>query len=78
MYLAQEIEYSVQTGRALSILFECLFPLTGFGATDSGVDCRNLCIIIIAPTLMFVALGPSVVVSGFRSAGVTGTVTATG
>ena len=39
MYLAQAVEYSVQTGRALSISFEWLFPLTGFVASESGINC---------------------------------------
>ena len=77
MYLARAVEYLVQIGRTRSGSFEWLLPLTGFRASESGVDCRILCIIIVAPTLMFVTSGPSVAVSGFGSAGVAGIVTAT-
>ena len=41
MYLDRAIEYSVQIGRARSISFEWLFPLTGFRASESGVDCLS-------------------------------------
>ena len=57
--------------------FEWLLPMAGFGATESGVDRRILGIVIVASTLMFVALGPTIVVSSFGSAGVAGTVAAT-
>ena len=55
MYLAQAIEYSVQTGQALSISFEWLFPLTGFVASESGIDCRILGIVAINAALVLVA-----------------------
>ena len=55
--LARPIEYSVQTGWIISVSFEWLLLLTGFGATESGVDCHILYIIIVALTLMFVASG---------------------
>ena len=47
MYLAQAIEYSVQVGRALGISFEWLLPLTGFRASESGIDGRIFSIIAI-------------------------------
>ena len=55
VYLAQAIEYSVQIGRAWSISFEWLFPLTGFRASESGIDCRILSIVAINVALVFVA-----------------------
>ena len=58
-------------------MFEWLLPLSGFGATKSGVDFRILYSIIVAPMLMFVAWGPSITVSGFGSAGVAGTIAST-
>ena len=76
--LARPVEYAVQAGRSFFVSFEWLLPLTGFGATESGVDRRILCIIIVASTLMFVASGPSVLVSSFGSAWVAGTVAAVG
>src|SRR3954471_1100492 len=42
MNLARAIEYAVQTGRALVVLFEWLLPLTGFMASESGIYCRIL------------------------------------
>ena len=55
MYLARPIEYTVQTGRARSASFEWPFPLTGFRASESGIDYRILGIIAIDAALMFVA-----------------------
>ena len=55
MYLTRAIEYAVQTGQARSASFKWLFPLTGFRAFESGIDCRILTIIIVNAALMFVA-----------------------
>ena len=55
MYLAQAIEYSVQTGRPRSASFEWLFPLTGFRTFESGIDCRILGIVVVDVALVFVA-----------------------
>ena len=55
MYLAQAVEYSVQAGRAPRIPFECLFLLTGFRASESGIDCRILGIVAVNAALVFVA-----------------------
>ena len=68
MYLAQAIEYSVQTGRALSILFEWLFPLTGFRAFESGIDCRILTIVAIDAALVLVTTRPAISVLEIRTA----------
>ena len=54
MYLARAIEYTVQTGWARSASFEWLFPLTGFRAFESGIDCRILGIVAVNAALMFV------------------------
>ena len=48
------------------------------GATKSGVDRRVFGIVSVALTLVFVALGPAVAVSGFRSARFACVVLATG
>ena len=56
MYLIGAVEYSVQIGRAWSRSFEWLFPLTGFRASESGIDCRILGIVAIDAALMFVAM----------------------
>ena len=62
MYLAQAIEYSVQTGRAWSISFEWLFPLTGFGGSESDINCRILSIVAVNSALVHVATRPAIVV----------------
>ena len=38
--LTRAIEYAVQTRQAWIASFERLFPLTGFRATESGINCR--------------------------------------
>ena len=63
--LTWAIEYAVQAGRAVIISFIWLLPLTGPGATESGVDCHVLSIITVASTSIFVASGLAVAVSGF-------------
>ena len=68
MYLAQAIEYLVQTGRARSISFEWLFPLTGFRAFESGIDCRILTIVAIDAALVFVTTRPAISVLEIRTA----------
>mgnify|MGYP005825196969 CR=1 FL=1 len=66
--LAQTIEYAVQAGRALIITFIWLLPLTRHGATESGVDRCIIGIVTIVSTLVHVASGLAVAISGFRSA----------
>ena len=68
MDLASSIEYAAQTGRARIVSFKWLLPLTGLRATESGVDRRVIGIIIIASTLVSVAWGLAVAISGFQSA----------
>ena len=55
VYLTRAIEYTVQTGWARSTSFEWLFPLTGFRAFESGIDCRILSIVAVDAALVFVA-----------------------
>ena len=78
MNLAWTIEYAFQAGWAQIVLFERLLPLAGLGATESGVDCRVIGIVIVASALVFVASGPAVSIPGFGSARFTCTITATG
>ena len=66
VYLAQAIEYSVQIGRARSISFEWLFPLTGFRASESGIDCHIFSIIVINAALVLIATRPAVAILGIR------------
>ena len=62
------IEYAVHAGRALIIPFIWLIPLTGLGATKSGVDRRVIGIVAIVSTLLSVASGLAVAILGFRGA----------
>ena len=78
MDLTWMIEYAVQAGRALIISFIWLFPLTGLGGTESGVDLRVIGIVTVASTLVSVVSGLAVAVSGFRSARFACIVIATG
>ena len=66
MYLAQAIEYSVQIGRALSISFEWLFPLTGFVGSESGINCRILVAVTVNAALLFVPTRPVAFVLGIQ------------
>ena len=77
MNLARPIQYFVQTGWTIFISFEWLLPLSGFRATESGIDCCVFGIFIVASTLVFVASWPTVSISGFGGARVAGVVAST-
>ena len=62
--LTGAIEYAVQTGRARSTSFERLFPLTGFRATESGIDCRVFGVVAVVAALGSVATCAAVSVFG--------------
>ena len=70
MYLARAVEYSVQIGRTQSSFFEWLFPLTGFGASESDVDCSILSIIAVNAVFVLVATRPAIAVLGIRTANI--------
>ena len=53
--LARAVEYAVQTGRSRIVSLERLFPLTGLGAAESGIDCRIFGVVAIVLMLMSVA-----------------------
>ena len=72
VYLARAIEYPVQIGRARSSSFEWLFPLSGFRASESGVDCRIFSIIAVNAALVLIATGPAIAVFGIRTTRVFG------
>ena len=57
--------------------FEWILPLTGFRATESGIDRHVFGIFIVASTFVFVASWPTVAISGFGSARVAGAVAST-
>ena len=56
MYLARAVEYLVQIGRTRSGSFEWLLPLTGFRASESGVDCRALRVVFFIPVFVIVVV----------------------
>ena len=64
MNLTRAIEYAVQTGRAQIASFERLFPLTGFRATESGIDCRVFSVVAIVAALVSVATWSAVSIFG--------------
>ena len=70
MYLTGAVEYSVQIGRARSGSFGWLLPLTGLGASESGVDCRILIVVAVNAAFVFVLTRPAIAVLGIRTASV--------
>ena len=78
MDLTWTIEYAVQAGWARVVPFEWLLPLAELGATESGVDRRVIGIFTVVPTLVHVASGLAVAISGFRSSRFACIVAATG
>ena len=68
MYLTGAVEYSVQIGRTRSSSFEWLFPLTGFRASESGIDCRIFTIVAVDAALVFVTTRPAISVLKIRTA----------
>ena len=78
MDLTWTIEYAVQTGRARIFSLEWLLPLTGFRATESGIDCRVFGVVAVVAVLVSVATWLAVAVSGLRCARVACCVVAMG
>ena len=58
------IEYAVQTRRARIVSFKRPFPLTGLGATESGIDGHVFGVVAIIAALVSVAPGLAVDISG--------------
>ena len=77
MYLARAIEYVVKAGWPLIVSFVWFLPLVGLGATESGVDCSVVGIIIIASAFVSVTSELSVVVLNLRGSCLAGCVFAT-
>ena len=61
--LTRAIEYAVQTGRARIASFERLFQLTGFRATESGIDCCVFGVVTVVAALVSVATWLAIVVT---------------
>ena len=68
VYLARTVEYAVQAGRSFIVSFIGLLPLAGLRASESGVDHRVIFIVTIVLTLVPVAWGLAVAITGFRGA----------
>ena len=52
--------------------FECLLLLTGFRASESGVDCRILIAVGVNAAFVFVSMQPAIAVLGIRTASIFG------
>ena len=72
------VEYAVQDGRALIIRFIWPLPLTGLGATESGIDCRVIGVVTIASAFVSAASEPAVAIFNLGGARVTCCIFATG
>ena len=70
MYLTGAVEYSVQIGRARSGSFEWLLPLTGLGASESGVDYHILIAVAVNAAFVFVLTRHAIAVLGIRTASI--------
>ena len=68
MDLTWTIEYAVQAGRAWIVPFIWLLPLTRLRTTKSGVNRHVLVVLTVVSTLVSVASGLAVAISGFRGA----------
>ena len=66
--LTWTIENTVQIGWTRSSSFEWLFPLTGFRASESGINCRILTIVAVNATFVFVTTRPATTVLDVRTA----------
>ena len=64
MDLARTVEYAVQAGRSFIVSFVGLLLLAGLGATESGLDRRVFGIVTVVLTLVSVAPGLAVAISG--------------
>ena len=56
MDLAQTVKYGVYAGWSLIVSFIRPFPLTGLGATESGVDCHVIGVVAIASAFVPITL----------------------
>ena len=64
MDLARAFKYAVQTGWSLIVSFERLFPLTGFRATESGIDRRVFGVVAVVAALVSVATWSTIAIFG--------------
>ena len=62
--LTLAIKYVVQPGRAWTFYFEWIFPLSGFKASESGIDCCVFGIVAIIATLVSISSWLTVAIPG--------------
>ena len=68
MNLARTIKYAVQDGWARIVLLKRFLPLTGLGASESGVVCRILIAVAVNAAFGFVSTRPAIAVLDIRTA----------
>ena len=78
MDLARTVEYAVQAGWSLIVPYIRLFPLTGLGAAESGVDSSVIGVVAIASAFVSAASELAVAIFDLRGANFTCCVFATG
>ena len=76
--LTWTIEYAVQAGRAWIVSFIRLLLLTGLRAIEASVNRRVFGVVTVVLTLVSVASGLAIAISGFKSARFACIVIATG
>ena len=77
VYLARTVEYAVQAGRSFIVSFVGLLPLAGLGASESGVDCGVIGVVVIASAFLSVAPKLASAILGLRGACLAGCVVTT-
>ena len=78
VYLARTVEYVVQAGRSFIFPFVGLLPLAGLGASESGVDCGVIGVVVVASAFVSVAPELASAILGLRGACLAGCVVTTG
>ena len=77
MYLARTIEYAVQAGWSSFAPFIEFLSLAGLGASESGVDCGVIGVVVIASVFVSVAPKLASAILGLRGACLAGCVVTT-
>ena len=77
VYLARTVEYAVQARRSFIISFIGILPLAGLGASESGVDCGVIGVVVIASAFVSVAPKLASAILGPRGACLAGCVVTT-
>ena len=62
------VEYAVQAGRTFIISFVGFLPLAGLGATESGIDCGVIGVVVIASAFVPIAPELASAIFGLRGA----------